>query len=101
MSNEGSGVRCSKFEETYPIPLRTPNSELPTHCSLLHGAPDLLRGERQIEVLDAERLKGVHHGIGNRRRGGDRRGLADPLDAEWVERGGRLCPVRLELREEA
>src|SRR4051812_25085777 len=63
--------------------------------SRVHGVPDLLGGERQIEVQDPEGLQGVHHCVRDRRGGGNGCRLADALHAERVERRRRLRPVRL------
>src|SRR5712692_8595312 len=63
-----------------------PSSGLPGRA---HGGPDLLRGEGQIHVGDAQGGQRVHHRIGDGRRGADGRGLADALDAEGSPR--RMC----------
>ena len=58
---------------------------------LMQGAPDALRGERQVVDLDADRVSdGSLDGCGCR---ADRR-LADAFHAEWTVRGGHLDVAR-------
>ena len=65
----------------------------------LDGAPDLLCGVWHVEVADAQRAERIDHRIRYGSGGCDRAGLADALDAEWVDRrrGHRL--IQLEGRQ--
>src|SRR6185436_2179216 len=59
-------------------------------------APDALGSQRHVDLLDAERREGVHHGVVDGRRRGNRPGLADALDAQRVYLGRRLRHPELE-----
>src|SRR3989449_4951700 len=67
-------------------PLCDPGRALSTSTE---RTPHALATERHVEMTDAERRQRVHDGIDGGRRGADRRGLADALGAERVERRRR------------
>src|SRR5712691_7771639 len=71
----------------------------PSLPSVAHGRPDLARGQRQVEMRDAERGQRVEDGVGDGRRGADGGRLADALHAERRPWRGRARVVVLERRQ--
>ena len=56
---------------------------------LLDRAPEPFRGQRHLDMLDAERLQRIDDGVGDRRRRADRASLAATFDPERVVRAQR------------
>src|SRR5947209_7324231 len=63
-----------------------------------HGFPEASRGERHVEVADAERRERIHHRVCDGGSRGDGSRLARSLDAERVHGRGRLGACQLEER---
>ena len=61
--------------------------------------PDLLGGDRKLDILYAKRPQGIQHGVGNRRRSADGSCFSDTLDTERIPRAQRFSAIEQEIRD--